>query len=479
MNNSRRDFLKAAGWAGLGLTGHRALAHPVIVPAPAWETQRKSANMCGYAAPALPTVRIGYIGLGNRGAAAVLRMTHIEGVEIKAICDLQPEKNQVVLARLKEKGKSPESYTGSAEKWKELCQRDDIDLIYIATPWYLHTPMAVYAMKSQKHVCVEVPAAQTIEECWQLVETSESTRRHCMMLENACYDPFKLLTLNLVKNGLLGEVVHCEGAYIHDLLAASFAKDKYYDMWRLKENAKRNGNLYPTHGIGPVCQVMNINRGDCMDFMLSVSGSDFMMGPMANELAEHDSFYKPFSGKTFRGNMNISILKTKTGKTIQLQHDVTSPRPRSRGYLVSGSKGTAMQFEGPGKISYARQIKPEDWRSYPENEWLNAAQMKELEEMYNPEILKRIGEYAKVIGGHGGMDLLMDWRTIDCLRNGLALDQDVYDAALWSAITPLSSQSIERNSASVPVPDFTRGAWKTNPKLDLALGQAGNTKIIN
>lgn len=476
MNSNRRFFLKTAGIAGLGLAGINAQPSETT-HFPAAPVSSKT-NMCGYAAPPVETVRIGVIGLGNRGAAAAVRLTHLEGVRIIAVSDLLPSKTEAVLSRLKARGHQPQSYSGTPEKWKELCGRDDIDLVYIATPWRLHTPMAVYAMQHRKHVCVEVPAAQTVEECWQLVETSEQTRKHCMMLENACYDQFKLLTLNLVRQGILGEVIHCEGAYIHDLLAASFAKDKYQDMWRLKENMNRQGNLYPTHGIGPVCQVLDINRGDCLDYILSVSGNDFMTGKMADELASEDPFYRSFAEKRYRGNMNLSILKTKRGKTIQLQHDVTSPRPRSRGYVVSGSKGTAVQLDGPGRISLARDIRPEDWKSYPEHEWLGPEQLHKLEEAYNPAILKRIGDMAKQIGGHGGMDLLMDWRTIDCLRNGLPLDQDVYDAALWSAMVPLSEKSVSLGPALVRVPDFTRGAWKSNPKPDLFLEKGGNTNIL-
>ena len=224
------------------------------------KTHSEHFNMCGYAAPKLDKVRIGFIGLGNRGPAAVERMTHIEGAEIKALCDIRPEKVNAVSKKLDGSAHQPAIYSNKEDEWKKLCEQPDIDLVYIATPWSLHTPMAVYAMNHGKHVCIEVPAAKTIDECWQLVKTSEQTRKHCMMLENCCYDFFELLTLNMVRQGLFGEIVHGEGAYNHDLLKSNFSKTKYYDMWRLKENM-RNGNLYPTHGLGPVAQVMNINRG--------------------------------------------------------------------------------------------------------------------------------------------------------------------------------------------------------------------------
>lgn len=281
-------------------------------------------NMCGYAAPRLETVRIGFIGLGNRGPAAVERMTHIEGVAINALCDLRPEKTEAVRKKLEGGPHHPVVYTGGEEEWKKLCERPDIDLVYIATPWSLHTPMALYAMNQGKHVCVEVPAAKTIDECWQLVETSEQTRRHCMMLENCCYDFFELLTLNLARAGFFGEIIHGEGAYNHNLLEGNFSKTKYYDCWRLKENF-RNGNLYPTHGLGPVAQVMDINRGDKMDFLVSLSGRDFMMGAMEKELAAKDDFYKPYAGRSFGGNVNTSLIRSSQGRTILIQHDETSP----------------------------------------------------------------------------------------------------------------------------------------------------------
>jgi predicted dehydrogenase len=422
--------------------------------------------MCGYAAPKLDVVRIGFIGLGNRGPSHVADMTHIEGVEIKALSDIRSEKANAVKKSLENSAHKPEVYSGSADAWKRLCERPDIDVVYIATPWSLHTPMAVYAMNNGKHVFTEVPAAKTIDECWQLVETSERTRKHCMILENCCYDFFELLTLNLARQGLFGEIVHGEGAYIHDLLAGNFSKEKYYDMWRLRENF-RNGNLYPTHGLGPVAQVMNINRGAKMNYMVSMQSKDFMMGKMANELAAKDDFYKPFANKTYRGNMNTSVIYTDKGLTIKLQHDVTSPNIYSRIYKISGSKGSALKYPLPGKISIGR-----------DENWLLDNAVDDMEKKYTPEIVTRVGEMAKRVGGHGGMDFLMNWRAVDCLRNGLPLDMDVYDAASWSAIAPLSESSAAHQSKPVDVPDFTSGFWKTNRPLDNTLQKGGTTKLI-
>lgn len=473
MKNKRRDFLKLAGLTGLGITGAGilpayAVSEEMARRFPGHELERNHVqkfNMSGYAAPKLDTVRIGFIGTGNRGSAAVARMSKIGGVAIKAIADLRPEKANAAKKRIEASGQNPMIYSGNNDEWKKVCEREDIDLIYIATPWELHTPMAVYAMNNGKHVCVEVPAATTVEECWQLVETSERTRKHCMMLENCCYDFFEMLTLNMARQGFFGEIVHAEGAYIHDLLEGDFSKEKYYNNWRLRMDASRKGNLYPTHGLGPVCQVMNINRGDKMDFLVSVSSNDFMMGEHAKKLAATDDFYKQFAGSPFNGNMNTTTIRTNKGKTIMVQHDVTSPRPYSRIHLISGTKGTAQKYPLPERIATSHEG------------WVSEEQYKVLEEKYTPPIIKKIGELAKQIGGHGGMDFLMDWRTIDCLRNGLPLDQNVYDAALWSSIFPLSEWSVNNRSNSVDVPDFTSGAWKKNEPVDLSMAKGGNTAV--
>lgn len=456
--NNRRDFLKLTGIAGAGLLtgcGTRNLAAGTGIVSERLKHTQKF-NMSGYAAPKLQTVRVGFIGTGNRGTSAVTRMSKIEGVEIKAICDLRPEKAEAAKRNIANTPHKPDLYTGGENEWKKMCERNDIDLVYIATPWNLHTPMAVFAMEHDKHTAVEVPAAETLEECWQLVETSEKTRKHCMMLENCCYDFFELLTLNMARQGFFGEVIHAEGAYLHDLLEENFSKKQYQNMWRLRDNYT-SGNLYPTHGLGPVAQVMDINRGDKMDYLVSVSSNDFMMAPKAQELAAKDDFYKEFAGKSFRGNMNVTTIRTNKGKTIMIQHDVTSPRPYSRLHLVSGTKAIAQKYPLPARIATNHL------------NWVTPEEMKALEAKYQPPIVKKIGEMAKKVGGHGGMDFMMDWRLIDCLRNGLPLDMDVYDAASWSAVKPLSEISVAKRSNSIDIPDFTGGSWKSNKPVDITL----------
>lgn len=471
MENKRRDFLKLTGLTGLGLASGimKGFAkephdnHTFTHHNEKFKAQRF--NMSGYAAPKLETVRVGFIGLGHRGPTHLKNMVKLQGVQIMGLCDLRQESVLSAQKLIPNPEHNVTIYSGNKDEWKKLCDRKDVDLIYIATPWNLHVPMAVYAMEQGKHVAIEVPAAVTVDECWQLVKTSEKTRKHCMMLENCCYDFFELMTLNMVRQGFFGEIVHAEGAYIHDLLEGNFAKDKYYDLWRLKENIGRNGNLYPTHGLGPVAQVMNINRGAKMDFLVSVSSNDFLMGDLAKELAAKDDSYKPYVNKKYRGNMNTTVIRTDKGKTIMLQHDVTSPNVYSRIHKISGTKGSALKYPLPGKIANGHE------------NWLSEQEVKSLEEKYQPAIVKKVGELAKQVGGHGGMDFMMDWRLIDCLRNGLPLDQDVYDAALWSAIAPLSEWSVAHRSTSIDIPDFTGGSWKQNKPVDISLEQGGTTIV--
>ena len=476
MKTNRRQIFQLVGLAGAGIvTGGISSCTPQAsqstetnlagIKAAAETNHTQQFNMCGYAAPKLDKVRIGFIGLGNRGPGAVERMSNIEGVEIVALCDKDSSriaKGQRILAK---HGFEPaKEYGGSEEAWKELCESQDVDLVYICTPWSLHTPMAVYAMENGKHAASEVPACVTVDEAWQLVETSERTKKHCMMLENCCYDFFELLTLNMARQGFFGEIVHVEGAYIHTLIGSNFNKNSYSDMWRLRENHGRNGNLYPTHGLGPVCQVLNINRGDKMDYLTSMSTNDFQMAKEAARLAAEDDFYHEFATNNYRGNMNNTLVRTANGKSILIQHDVTSHRPYSRIHLVSGTEGVAQKYPLPGRIAKGHS-------------WFDEDELQELEAQYTPKIVKLVGEMAKKVGGHGGMDFLMDWRLIDCLRNGIALDQDVYDAALWSVIAPLSEWSVANRSNSIDMPDFTNGAWKTNVPVDVTLSQGGTTGV--
>lgn len=474
MDNNRREFLRRmAIGSGVLATGLPSFAKVIgttdeqISRSSGWENDVQHFNMCGYAAPKIETVRIGVIGLGQRGSEAVERLSFIDGLEIVALCDKYPDRVANSQKSL-EKMKRPKAKEYSGEEgWKAVCESNDIDLIYTPTPWHLHTPIALLAMKNGKHAAVEVPAAKTLDECWQLVETSEKTRRHCMMLENCCYDFFEQLTLNMARQGMFGEIVHAEGAYIHDLTKDwLFNKNAYADMWRLKENIGHNGNLYPTHGLGPIAQCMNINRGDKFDHLVSMSSNDFTLNNKAKELAAKDDFFKGYVDQPYRGNMNTTLIRSNKGKTIMVQHDVSTLRPYSRIHLVSGTKGAAQKWPGPQRVAFGHS-------------WINAEELKQLEEKYSPPVVKHIGNIAKEVGGHGGMDFIMDWRLIDCLRNGLPLDQDVYDAAAWSCLVPLSQRSVAKKSRTVDIPDFTRGAWQSNKPVSLSLEGGATTGVRN
>ncbi len=423
----------------------------IIFAEPARTEGQKS--MLGFAAEPMPVVRIGFVGLGMRGPGAIKRFVNIEGAEITALCDLLPEnveKTQKLLETLgHDRVAESATYVGE-EGWKELCQRNDIDLVYLVTPWRLHTPMAVYAMECGKHVAVEVPAAMTVAECWQLVDTSERTRRHCMMLENCIYDHFELTTLNMAQQGLFGEILHVEGAYIHNL--DEFWAE-YQGNWRLKYNQAHRGDVYATHGLGPVCQLLNIHRGDRMTHLVSMDTKSICGLKLAKESLGVDTFAN--------GDHTCTLIATENGKTISLQHNVCTPRPYNRLYQLSGTKGFANKYPVQGFLfAEAAEVS-----GNPDHENLSAHKFVPEEvrdallEKYRHPIQIELMERAKRVGGHGGMDFIMDSRLIYCLQNGLPLDQDVYDAAEWSCIGELSAASIENGSMPVVVPDFTRGDW--------------------
>ena len=472
---NKRDFLKFAGMSSLtalsagGVSVGCSRATHVESKFPetlklASRTRKQEFNMTGFAAPRIDKIRIAYIGLGNRGTGAIRRIVNIANTEVVAVADIREDNAVSAQKFLESKGHSPEVYFGTEDSWKKAVEREDVDLVYICTPWALHAPMSIYAMEHGKHAASEIPAARSLSECWQLVETSERTRKHCIMLENVCYGFFELLTLNMAQQGFFGEVVHVEGAYIHDLYDSIFNKSSRHELWRLKEN-QRNANLYPMHGLGPVSQILGINRGDQYDYLTSMASNDFMVGKRAKELAKTDSDFKQYENATFRGNMSTTSIRTKKGKTIMLQHDITSPRPYSRIHLVSGTDGCAIQYPEPARIAKG-------------HEFLKEEEYKALEKQFEPPIVRRIGELAKKVGGHGGMDFMMDWRIIDCLRNGLPMDMDVYDAAAWSSIIPLSEWSIANRSSPIDIPDFTDGHWQENKPVDMSISRGGNTEII-
>ena len=408
-------------------------------------------SMLQFAADPIPVVRVGFVGLGSRGPGAVNRFTHLEGVEIKGLCDIE-QKNVDKCQKYLENAGMPkaEGYVGP-EAYKQLCERDDIDLIYIATDWIHHVPIAVYAMEHGKHVAIEVPAATSVEECWQLVDTSERTRRHCMMLENCVYDFFELTCMNMAQQGLFGEILHAEGAYIHNL---SPFWDQYHNNWRLDFNQKHRGDVYATHGFGPVCMALNIHRGNRLTHLVSMDTKSVL----GLEKAKAKMGVTEFAN----GDHTSTLIATSSGQTIELQHNVYTPRPYNRLYQLTGTKGFANKYPVDGftfvQGQLPEEILPEGYKIDPHG-FVSDEVKQIVKNYYQHPIHKEIAEQAKKVGGHGGMDFVMDYRLVYCLHNGLPLDQDVYDAAEWSCIGELSATSAKHNSMPVAVPDFTRGDW--------------------
>lgn len=471
MATNRRDFLKGALWMGAAasMVGY-ASGRPRAVGAGA-------GTMLGYADKPFKELRVGVIGLG-RGALG-LDLGKIPFVKIVAVCDLsQPRIDNALKKCANNKIGKPRVYTGSPEAWKKLCDSPDIDLVYNGTPWELHAPIALYAMEHGKHVVTEVPSALTIEECWALVETSERTRRHCMQLENCCYGETEMLALNMCRKGLFGTLVHGEGAYIHDLRTYCYGmfdpktgNGGYWDYWRLRYNQAHGGNQYPTHGLGPICIDMDINRGDNFDFLVSVDS----LQAGFHELRD-GGFAKAdpaLLGRNVKmGDMNTTIIKTKLGRTIMVQHNVTGPRPYSRINMITGTKGILEDY--PLRIALETEL-GKGAHSY------NDKTTAELREKYKHPLWKKAGEYAKVHGGHGGMDFLMLLRLAWCLQMGLPLDMDVYDLATWCSLNELTEKSADNRGRSMDVPDFTRGGWKTRKPYgfdDVDLAKMGLNLVV-
>ena len=423
------------------------------IKTPVPERQPGVTDMVAFAAEPIENVRVGFIGLGMRGYSAVERFLHVPGSEIVAICDIEMTQVERTNKMLENAGKQVASYGGSEDAWKKLCERDDIDLVYIVTDWKNHAPMGLYAMEQGKHVAIEVPAAMNLDEIWALIDMSERTRKHCMMLENCIYDFFEMNTLNMAQQGLFGEVLHVEGSYIHNL---DEFWGYYWNNWRMDYNVKHRGDVYPTHGVGPACQLLDMHRGDRMRTLVSMD-TKAVNGP---------AYIERTTGKApesfANGDHTLTMIRTENGKTLHIQHNVMTPRPYSRMYQLTGTKGFANKYPIEGYAFEPKQIAGD---AIPDHENLSAhgfisdKQRQALTEKYTHPIISEVGDVAKKVGGHGGMDYIMDYRLIYCLNNGLPLDMDVYDLAEWCCLIPLSAISIENGSAPVEVPDFTRGAW--------------------
>lgn len=410
-------------------------------------------DVIGLACDPIDTVRVGIIGLGMRGVGAVYRLSRIPGAEVVALCDIEKERVLNAQSRLSKAGKPKAAeYYGSEGSWKELCERDDLDLVYVVTDWKNHAKMGVYSMEQGKHVVIEVPAAMTLDEIWQLINTSERTRKHCMQLENCVYDYFELTTLNMAQQGVFGEILHVEGAYIHNL---EDFWDDYWKSWRLDYNRNHRGDIYPTHGLGPACQLLDIHRGDRMKTLVSMD-TKAVTGP---KLVEKLTGEKCDDFKN--GDHTLTMISTEKGKTILIEHNVMNPRPYDRMYQLTGTDGFANKYPVQQYLLHPDSA-PSGVVNHEEldvHKPVSAEIKAELMETYKHRIHRELEETAKKVGGHGGMDFIMDSRLIYCLRNGLPLDMDVYDLAEWCCLPELTRLSIENGNVPVEVPDFTRGSW--------------------
>ena len=457
----RRSFLKGSllggaflGLPTLGFTGRESseeIVDKISRPTPAF-----GKSVVDLKVDPIEQVKVGVIGVGMRGSGHVRQFAALypDKAIITAICDIREEQVEKSVDFLKDKGiKKVATYSGTKDAWREMIKRDDIDLIIIATPWELHAEMSIESMRAGKHVGVEVPIALTVEDCWNIVNTAEETQRNCMMLENVCYGNEELWVLNMVQEGVFGTLTHGEAAYIHDLRGDYLFTDAYYNMWRIRHHAKLDGNLYPTHGLGPVAQYMDIGRGDRFSYMVSMSSKQAALTEYSKKVDPSNEFYNRSDFK--HGDMNSSLIKTNDGRSILVQHDVVTPRPYDRLNALGGTK--AFHAGYPSRLSI-------DGKGHG---WLEEEEYAKYRQEYNHPIWENLKEAIAKNGGHGGMDFVMTYRMIDCLNKGWALDMDVYDAADWSVVTPLSVISNELGSIPVKFPDFMRGKWQNKRQLGI------------
>ncbi len=441
MSLDRRDFLLAGVAAGMGasaLVQTRELAGQL----PAGP----------FRAPPMDRVRIGFVGVGGMGMVHVENLLRIEGAELHAICDIVPGKVARASDMIVAAGQpAPRGFSAGPRDFERMCAEMELDLVYTATPWEWHVPVCLAAMKQGKHAATEVPAAYTEDDCWALVEAAEKYGKHCVMMENCCYDRLEMLMFHLTRLGLLGELLHAECGYLHDLREIKFSTEGE-GLWRRAHAMVRNGNLYPTHGLGPIAQCMDINRGNQFDYLVSMSSP-----PRGLELYAREHFppSDPRRREKFKlGDVNVSLIRTKRGETIYLGHNCDNPRPYSRGIVLQGTRGIVEGW--PGRVYVeGKSEQPHRWDA--------------LESWYAryEHPLWKEEQVRTATGGHGGMDFLEDLRLIECLRRGEPTDQNVYDAAAWSVVSPLTERSVAHRSRPVEFPDFTRGRWRTTPPLGI------------
>jgi len=443
---SRRDLLKSAAAASAGIALNQfGIEHAAAEPLrPEAHSRQIADSMVGVPFEPRETVRIAIVGTGLRGRSMLNEWLGVDNVRITALCDLVPEKIERSKQMMQRAGHTyePAVFTAGERDFENLCRRDDIDLVYTATPWDWHVAVCLAAMQHGKHAATEVPAGYTLDDCWKLVDTSERTRRHCIMMENCNYGYNELLVLQMVRAGIFGEIKAGGAAYNHDLRAILF-ENRDEGLWRRAPHTKRNGNFYPTHGLGPVAFYMDINRGDRFDFMVSMSTEEFGLTQWRESTEPGDS--PKWQEKYVSGDLNRSLIRTAKGRVILLEHDVVSPRPYSRINSVQGTKGIFEDY--PPRIYFDGPQANHRWQT-----------IDGFKAEHEHPLWRSLGDKARS-GGHGGMDYVMAWRLVQCMREGLVPDMDVYDAAAWSVPGPLSERSVANRGRSVEFPDFTRGRW--------------------
>ena len=452
---NRRRFLKTTAISAAALTAASRLS----ASSP---PKSKGKYMGNFSAPKLETVRVAFIGLGARGSGHLKSISKLDGVDVVAVSDLYEDNVKINSKIAKELGKGERhrniaQYWGSDDKWKLMLNEIRPDAVFISTNLNNHEPMAIYSMQNGAHAFVEVPIAVSLNDMWKIVNTSEETQKHCMMMENVNYGRDELMYLNMCRKGVIGELLHAEAAYIHELRFQMNQENRGTGSWRTHHYANGKGNLYPTHGLGPVAQYMNLGRkDDTFESIISYSSPARGRKLYAEKNYSEDHKWNQLDYQN--GDMNTSIIKTNKGKTVMVQWDETSPRPYTRHNLVQGTKGTLAGFPTRVALEGGLEGVVKDHHS-----WIKGDGLIQLYEKYDHPLYKRLNQKTKN-SGHGGMDGIMRYRIIECLRNGLPLDQNVYEGCYWSAVTPLSGQSISDGGMPQKFPDFTRGKWEqTNP----------------
>ncbi len=454
--NSRRDFLKlSAGFgaaATIGRTGSMSIG-------------MASSGKVATGVKPMAVVRVGFVGVGVKGSEHLANLLSLPGVELRAVCDIREEACTNAQKMAEKAGqRKPTVYSRGDHDFERMCATEELDLVYTATPWEWHVPVCLTAMRSGKHAATEIPAAITLDDCWQLVETSEKTRKYCCMMENVNYMREEMAILNMVRKGLFGELVHAEGAYEHD---TRYLKIRDYGdgLWLGEHHAKRNGNLYPPHGLGPIAWWLNINHGDRLDYLVSMSSNARGLDLYAKEHlpVDHPKRIK----KYINGDVNSSLIRTVNGLTIILKHDSDLPRPYSRGHLVQGTRGIVRRWPEM-KVCREREGENQLWEpgekflaEYEHPLWKQALE-RAFRKSGNTTDPVPTGEAAAKLSASITGDYLEDFRLIQALQTGVPPDFDVYDAATWSVVSALSEKSVASRSRPMDFPDFTRGRWKTN-----------------